>query len=176
MSILRLTTFWRLNESVSETSDILYVAGTVGIYTIVETGGYLIAACALVFRQLKAILPARYFPRTCETNTKTKRSTGLLGPLTGGRGLTAKSKPSSNVSQMQRSNLGERMYGDTLPLTSLERELGETHTAFAGVASSAGNSMSSLKDGNTSNDHSPLRVPENAIKIRQEVDVTREES
>ena len=174
MSILRLTTFWRLNESVSETSDILYVAGTVGIYTIVETGGYLIAACALVFRQLKAILPAKYFPRTYETQNK--RSTGLLGPVTGGRGLTAKSKQSSNVSQMQRSNPGERMYGDTLPLTSLERELGETHTAFAGVASSAGNSMSSLKDGNNSNDHSPLRVPENAIKIRQEVDVTREES
>ena len=153
MSIVRFVTFWRLNED----ADIMYLAGTIGIYTIVETGGYLISACVLNFRKFLSGRPIGLLSRSY-----------LLSPF---RGIFSKrTTEDSASSQMKAGKMSNLMrphagnnswYGDTVPLKDYNGQAGQSHLAYTETGRDESDKPLSTKDKDT-------------IKMHREVYVTAE--
>lgn len=159
VSIVRFVTYWRLDL---EHADIVYISGTIGIYTVVETGGYLISACLLNFRKFLPRPPKGFFSRSylfsrfrafSSRGGSSKRTTEASAP-----GHARPEKVGPPV--LYGGEAGGAWYEDTIPLRGFEGAKGGGHVAYAerGREGSDGVSSRGRDDG--------------GIRMCQDVDVT----
>lgn len=145
--------------------------GTIGIYTTVEAGGYLIAASLLLFRRLVRVLPEGLVSQGYELTRSFLR---LISDRNQSKAVSSVQTKSSVEPSLHGGSRDQTVgFGDTVALTGLQQQPEPSYTTFAGVGA-LHDSRASIDERDDMPDSVPRQTPGNAIKVYREVDVTHE--